>query len=103
MVSLGQPNGVVPPLKSKEAVVFEAQPNGVKDSNSEDAVHAEELREDEMSIDAMIEALVDHEFYCVSYSTKEEPHIEGLLHTFADGVRNIDLEIAQRRASGNRG
>ena len=40
----------VPPLKSKEAVVFEAQstkeavvfeaqPNGVKDSNSEDAVH----------------------------------------------------------------
>ena len=48
----------------------------------------------------MIEALIDHEFYCVSYSTKEEPHIEGLLHTFADGVRNIDLEIARRRAEG---
>ena len=72
----------VPPLKSKEAVVFEAQstkeavvfeaqPNGVKDSNSEDAVHAKELRENEMSIDALIEALVDHEFYCVSYSTKD--------------------------------
>ena len=53
-----------------------------------------------MSIDAMIEALIDHEYYCVSYSTKEEPHIEGLLHTFADGVRNIDLEIAQRRSLG---
>ena len=51
--------------------MFEAQPNGVKDSNSEDAVHAKELRENEMSIDALIEALVDHEFYCVSYSTIE--------------------------------
>ena len=52
-------------------MVFEAQPNGVKDSYSEDAVHAKELRENEMSIDALIEALVDHEFYCVSYSTKD--------------------------------
>ena len=82
----------VPALKPKDAVVCGAQPN--------EAVIAEELRDSEMSIDAMVEALIDHEYYCVSYSTKEEPHIEGLLHTFADGVRNIDLEIAQRRSLG---
>ena len=76
----------VPALKSEEAVL--------------ETVDGEELRESELSIDAMIEALIDHEFYCVSYSTKEEPLIVGLLHSFADGVRNIDLEIARRRAEG---
>ena len=38
-------------------------------------------------------------FYCVPYFTMEEPCIEGLLHTFANDVRLIDLEIAQRWVS----
>ena len=44
--------------------------------------------------------MIDHEFYCSSYASKEQPHIENLLHTLADGVRGLDREIAEHGAKG---
>ena len=37
----------------------------------------------------------DHEFYCSNYAVKEQPHIEGLLQTLADGVARLDFEVAK--------
>ena len=47
-----------------------------------------------------MEAVGDHEFYCASYSSKEQPHIEGLLVTFADAIKSKDEEIAGLKAEG---
>eukprot|EP00974_Lingulodinium_polyedra_P074533 7223252-Lingulodinium_polyedra.AAC.1 len=30
-------------------------------------------------VDAMVDTMGDHEFYCASYAAKDQPHIEGLL------------------------
>ena len=54
----------------------------------------------EAAIQQFVETIVDHEFYCVAYATKDQPHIEGLLHTLADGVRRLDVDIAACRARG---
>ena len=35
---------------------------------------------------AMLDAMGDREFYCASYSSKEQPHAEGLKMTLVDGV-----------------
>ena len=37
---------------------------------------------------------------CASYSSKESPHVEGLLVTIADALKKKEEEIAQRRAEG---
>ena len=37
---------------------------------------------------------------CASYSSKESPHVEGLLVTIADALKRKEQEIAQRRAEG---
>ena len=49
---------------------------------------------------ALIEALGDSEYYCASYSSKEQPHIEGLLVTLAHSVRRKEQDIAERTAAG---
>ena len=59
-----------------------------------DAAQEEELRNN------LNEAIGDHEFYCASYSSKEQPHVEGLLVTLGDALKSKELEIAQRRAEG---
>ena len=48
----------------------------------------------------MLDAMGDKEFYCASYSSKEQPHIDGLLETLADGVRSKERDIAEARATG---
>ena len=49
------------------------------------------------SVQAMLDTMGDHEFYCAAYASKEQPHIEGLLHTLADSVRRLDQDVARRR------
>ena len=44
--------------------------------------------------------MIDHEFYCASYASKEQPHIEGLLQSLIDGVRGLDREVADREEQG---
>ena len=39
------------------------------------------------AISAMLESMGDHEFYCATFSSKDQPHVEGLLMSLADGVR----------------
>ena len=51
----------------------------------------------EAALGSMIQGMVAREFYCSNYSTKEQPHIEGLLHTLLNGVRDIELEMATRQ------
>ena len=48
----------------------------------------------------MLDAMGDHEYYCACYASKEEPHMEGLLHTLIDGLRRKEAEIAELRAAG---
>lgn len=48
----------------------------------------------------MLEAMGDHEHYCASYSSKDQPHIDGLLHTLSDGVRFKELDLAIAREEG---
>ena len=49
---------------------------------------------------ALLEAIGDHEYYCSSYSSKEQPHIDGLLITLADSVRHKEQDMAQAAAEG---
>ena len=42
---------------------------------------------------AILGAIGDHEFYCASYSSKDQPHMEGLLTTLIDGLRAKEVEL----------
>ena len=48
---------------------------------------SKDLREDD-AISLMLDVMGDKEFYCAAYSSKEQPHIEGLLETLADARRH---------------
>ena len=39
------------------------------------------------AVSAMIDAMGDHEYYCASYSSKDQPHVERSMLTLADGHR----------------
>ena len=52
------------------------------------------------AIASMLEAIGDHEFYCASYSNKDQPHSNGLLMTLADGIRSKERDIAIAREAG---
>ncbi len=54
----------------------------------------------EAAVSGMLAAMGDHEFYCASYSSKDQPHIDGLLQTLADGMRSKERDIAEARAAG---
>ena len=41
---------------------------------------------------SLLDAIGDHEFYCASYSSKEQPHMEGLLTTLIDGMKAKEAE-----------
>ena len=49
---------------------------------------------------ALVEAIGDHEFYCSSYSSKEQPRSDGLLLTLACSLRRKEEEIALASAQG---
>ena len=40
-----------------------------------------------------------HEFYCATYSSKDQPHIEGLLVTLTDNLRckEMDMMVAKEK------
>lgn len=59
------------------------------------------MKEWEDALREMVETMIDHEFYCATYASKEQPHIEGLLQSLADGVRGLDREIAERVMRGD--
>ena len=42
----------------------------------------------------------DHEHYCAAYSSKDQPHVEGLLKTLADGVAAKEREILEAKEVG---
>ena len=50
--------------------------------------------------DAMIESIGDHEYYCAAYSSKDQPHIDGLLMTLADGLRAKEADLARAKEAG---
>ena len=52
------------------------------------------------AVSAMLDALGDHEFYCAAYSSKDQPHVEGLLMTLADGVHAKERDIMLAREAG---
>ena len=54
----------------------------------------------EAMIDGLLEELANSEFYCSTYATKEQPHVEGLLQTLAQGVSGLEEELAQKAHSG---
>ena len=35
-------------------------------------------------VNDMLDAMGDHEYYCASYASKEEPQLQGLLATLSD-------------------
>ena len=51
--------------------------------------------------DRLLEDLINSEFYCSVYASKDAPHIEGLLVTLAHGVRALDEEIARGGTEGH--
>ena len=54
----------------------------------------------EDAVSEMLDTMIDHEFYCASYASKEQPHIEGLLQSLIDGVRGLDRELAEQEEKG---
>jgi len=51
-------------------------------------------------IDAMLDAMGDHEYHSASYASKVEPQMEGLMHTLIDGLRRKEAEIHELREAG---
>ena len=51
-------------------------------------------------VNAMLDAMGDHEYYSASYASKTEPQMEGLLHTLIDGMRRKEVEIRELREAG---
>jgi len=49
---------------------------------------------------SMQESMGDHEFYCARYSSKEKPHIEGLLVALSDGLRCKARDIMVAKEKG---
>ena len=49
---------------------------------------------------SMLEAIGDHEYYCASYSGKEQPHVEGLLATLSDALRSKERDLAVAKQAG---
>ena len=52
------------------------------------------------AIRGMLEAMGDHEYYCASYSSKDQPHLQGVLATLQDGVNAKKQDIATAKAAG---
>ena len=76
---------------SQQEKAGEKQPDG----------HSASMRTtEEVAISGMLEAMGDHEFYCASYSSKDEPHVNGLLMTLAIGQRYKEQDIAAAREAG---
>ena len=45
--------------------------------------------------------MADHEFDCANYASKEQPHIDGLLHALADSVKSLEYSLAKAEDSGD--
>ena len=54
----------------------------------------------ESAVDEMLSTLNDLEFYCAEYSSKEQPHIEGLLQILHNALGRLKQDIARKRGSG---
>ena len=54
----------------------------------------------EKLIVSMVDAMGDNEFYCASYSSKDQPHVEGLLMTLAEGLRAKEVDIIKATEAG---
>ena len=54
------------------------------------------------AISGMLEAMGDHEYYCASYSSKDQPHLQGVLATLQDGVNMKARDIAAAKAAGTK-
>ena len=81
-----------------------AKPSGASTTTVQSVKHdarSVQSPEASKSVDAMIEAMGDHEFYCSNYACKEQPHIEGLLQSLADGLRGLELAITDKRELGD--
>ena len=52
------------------------------------------------AISAMLEVMGDSEYYCATYSSKDQPHIDGLLMTLAHGLKGKERDIAEAREAG---
>jgi len=57
-------------------------------------------RDAESAISSMLDAMGDHEFYCASYSSKDQPHVEGLLMSLSDALRAKEKDIVVAKAAG---
>ena len=51
-------------------------------------------------VDAMLDAMGDHEYYSASCASKTEPRMEGLLHALIDGLRRKEAEIKELQEAG---
>ena len=54
----------------------------------------------EKLIGSMLDAMGDNEFYAASYSSKDQPHVEGLFMTLAEGLRAKEEDILKAQNAG---
>ena len=52
------------------------------------------------AVASMLDAMGDHEYYCATYSSKDQPHIEGLLMTLSDGLRAKEQDLLRAKEAG---
>ena len=50
--------------------------------------------------DAMLDSMGDHEYYCAAYSSKQQPHVEGLMETLSTAVRKKEEQVAEAKDKG---
>ena len=83
------PSMLLGPTCNHDLNCFLRLPSAISDASSKDDI-----------VDAMLDAMGDHEYYSASYASKTEPQFEGLVHSLIDGLRRKEAETKALREAG---
>ena len=94
---------VLPPMlrAALERVLAAVRTSAVPTAPGADLSEDSKLRAAwEASVEAMVEVMIDHEYYASDYSSKDQPHAANLLQTLHDSLIRHDRYAAEREATG---
>ena len=60
----------------------------------------DELLEFKSACGEMFSSVVEHEYYCGSYASKEQPRLKALMKSMALSVKSVQDRIAAARSEG---
>ena len=60
----------------------------------------DELQEFTTACSEMFSSVVEHEYYCGSYASKEQPRLQALMKSMAQSLKSVQDRIAAARSEG---